>query len=40
MKDSAREREREKETQTARVQNVFPVQPWQHSDDENHVSIG
>lgn len=39
MKDSARKRERER-TQTARVQNVFPVQPWQHSDNENHVSIG
>ncbi len=34
MKDGVTERER-----GARVQNVL-VQPWQHSDDESHVSIG
>lgn len=30
----------ERERQSARVRNVFPVQPWQHGGDESHVSIG
>lgn len=41
MKDWVTERERRKEERlSARVRNVFPVQPWQHGDDESHVSIG
>lgn len=34
------EREIEREGQSARVQNVFPVKPWPQCADESHVSIG
>lgn len=42
VRESRRRRERdiERERQSARVRNVFPVLPWEHDDDESHVSIG